>query len=212
MKRLRIVHKRIIPILALATVLIFGSVLAVYFQSTQVNNQFTTSSSAIEVNEKFNESDKWLPGEEKVKQVAFTNTGKTPMLMRFVLEVKLYNAEGEEVSMENLEEFYSLKWNKNFYSTWTSRANGDQNHLGYYYFNHVLQPGENTGITLESVKFSKNLTNDGHNDENYSNYTLSVKVKAESIQVSKDAVLEEWREDVTDLTVGSDQNVTWELK
>lgn len=211
MKRLRVLNKRIISVVALAAVVIFGSVLAVYFQSTEVNNNFSTSSSAIEVIEKFDQSDKWLPGEEKEKQVVFRNTGKTPMLMRFILEVTLYDENGEEVSMDDLDGFYLLRWNKDFHNKWTSNAGEDENYPGYYYFNQVLQPGEDTGITLESVKFSKNLTNDGHNEENYSNYTLSVKVNAESIQASEGAVLDQWNGDISSLEISSEGNVTWTL-
>ena len=81
----------------------------------------------------------------------------------------------------------------------------------YYYYEKVLKAGESTQHVLESVKFSTDLSNDGHLNSDYSNTQINLTITGETVLADAEAVAEQWTETpqvqaVIDETSGS---VTW---
>lgn len=197
-------RKTIAVIMGLCLVLMIGGVYAYFSESSSMNNPFTTPNPSVEIVENFNPADQWLPGEEKRKEVTFNNSGNVESLMRFKVEVWMTDPEGKEV--ESIpENFYTLNWSNNFNNSPDWNKDFSEDALGYYYYNKVLQPGETTGMTLKSVEFTPDISNDSHGTD-YSNYTLHVKVIGESIQTNAGAAADEWGMNVV---IGEQGNVTW---
>ena len=198
-------RKKIAVIAGLCLVLLIGGVYAYFFQSSELKNPFSTANPSIEVVENFNPADQWLPGEKKRKEVTFTNTGDVDVLMRFKVEVSMIDSKGVEVQ-QIPEGFYTLNWSDEMKGKWY--IEGKDKPLGYYYYNAVLAPGASTGMTLKSVAFTPEISNDTH-ETNYSGYVLHVKVVGEAIQADSSAVSEEWNMNVS---IDSDKKAVWSPK
>lgn len=198
-------RKKIAVIAGLCLVLLIGGVYAYFFQSSELKNPFSTANPSIEVVENFNPADQWLPGEKKRKEVTFTNTGDVDVLMRFKVEVSMIDSKGVEVQ-QIPEGFYTLNWSDEMKGKWY--IEGKDKPLGYYYYNAVLAPGATTGMTLKSVAFTPEISNDTH-ETNYSGYVLHVKVVGEAIQADSSAVSEEWNMNVS---IDSDKKAVWSPK
>lgn len=198
-------RKKIAVIAGLCLVLLIGGVYAYFFQSSELKNPFSTANPSIEVVENFNPADQWLPGEKKRKEVTFTNTGDVDVLMRFKVEVSMIDSKGVEVQ-QIPEGFYTLNWSDEMKGKWY--IEGKDKPLGYYYYNAVLAPGASTGMTLKSVAFTPEISNDAH-ETDYSGYVLHVKVVGEAIQADSSAVSEEWNMNVS---IDSDKKAEWSPK
>ena len=199
-------RKKIAVIAGLCLVLLIGGVYAYFFQSSELENPFSTANPSIEVVENFNPADQWLPGEEKRKEVTFTNTGDVDVLMRFKVEVSMTDSKGVEVQ-QIPEGFYTLNWSDEMKGKWY--IEGKDKPLGYYYYNAVLAPGASTGMTLKSVAFTPKISNDTHEETDYSGYVLHVNVMGEAIQADSNAVSEEWNMNVS---INSDKEAVWSPK
>ena len=198
-------RKKIAVIAGLCLVLLIGGVYAYFFQSSELKNPFSTANPSIEVVENFNPADQWLPGEEKRKEVTFTNTGDVDTLMRFKVEVSMTDANGDVV--ETIPKgFYTLNWSDEMKGKWHIEEKDKP--LGYYYYTAVLAPGASTGMTLKSVAFTPQISNDTH-EKDYSGYVLHVKVVGEAIQADSSAVSEEWNMNVS---INSDKEAVWSPK
>lgn len=66
----------------------------------------------------------------------------------------------------------------------------------YYYYKKVLKAKgssqSSTQHVLESVKFSENLSNDGHKNSDYSNVQIDLTIAGETVLVDERAVEEQW--------------------
>ena len=198
-------RKKIAVIAGLCLVLLIGGVYAYFFQSSELKNPFSTANPSIEVVENFNPADQWLPGEEKRKEVTFTNTGDVDALMRFKVEVSMRDNKGNEVETIP-EDFYTLNWSDEIEEKWDIEEKDKP--LGYYYYTAVLAPGASTDMTLKSVAFTPKISNDTH-ETDYSRYVLHVKVVGEAIQADSSAVSEEWNMNVS---IDSDKKAVWSPK
>lgn len=203
-------NKRLLALLGLTAVVTTGSVIAAFSSQNSIKNDFSTGSPSVELVENFNPADSWLPGENKKKEVTFTNTGSYNSLMRFKVEISLEKADGSFVELgrqdangqlvlkELYRDFYKLHWvwgdslNK-ISQDWkysqvnpsvtTKQKDGKTVQTvvtGWFYYNKVLAPGDSTGLTLKSVEFTPDISNDGHPDD-YTDYTLHVDVSGEAV-------------------------------
>ena len=169
---------------AAAALLIIGASLAYYFASADVGNKFETAEARVYMTEKFDPADKWVPGEEKQKEVRFGNDGGMDAVIRVRFDRTLKLSDGTEVTDQDILDSFELNFADGFADSWVK---GDD---GWYYSRKVLQKGERTDLTLKSVTVSSLVSNDVHGVKtDYSSAVFSVDVKGELIQasVAKDA-------------------------
>lgn len=160
---------------------VLAAVFAFYFKSQTFDNEFTVAEPKVYLGEKFDPTDKWVPGEEKQKEVSFGNTGSMDCYLRAKFTPALTLADGTEVT--DIPDDFELNFASDFAGIagkWTD--GGD----GWYYYKTVLGAGEKTPVTLESVSISDKIGNDVHGMQtDYSGSTFSVKIDSEFIQASQ---------------------------
>lgn len=197
MKRINVKAKGILVALGLLLATAAGVTAAYYASQKRFENEFKVDKPGVAVVEKFNPSDHWVPGEEKSKEVWFTNTGEQDMLLRFSVEAE-WAPETEHPNRE-ASDVVGLYWNI---------GNGDrgegtpadfkefkQDGIWYYYYQKVLKAGESTDHVLESVKFETDLSNDGHENSDFSNTQINLTIKGETVLADEEAkaALELWK-------------------
>lgn len=189
MKRISLKAKGVLAALGLVLAAAAGVTAAYYASQKQFENEFKVDKPGVAIVEKFNPSDHWVPGEEKSKEVWFTNTGEQDMLLRFSVEAEW--APGTVHPDREASDVVELYWNQGD----GTREQGlpvsftyfDQDGTGYYYYQKVLKAGTSTEHVLESVKFKTNLSNDGHENSDYSNTQINLTIKGETVLADEEA-------------------------
>lgn len=164
---------------AAAAVLVAGVSLAYYYASGEIPNRFETAEAKVYMSEKFDPSDRWVPGEQKQKEVRFGNEGDTDAVIRVRFDKVLKLSDGTEVSDQDILDGFTLNFADGFSTGWVRGSDG------WYYSRNVLKSGEMTDVTLGSVTVSSLLSNDVHGVKtDYSSAVFTVNVKGELIQAS----------------------------
>ena len=168
--------------LGLVLTLTVGAAFAYYFQKLAVTNHFKTGDIGIGLTESCDYEDGWVPGEEKINEVYFDNTGDYDVLIRakFYPEVSI----GEnKVDNKAVVEGFNLNFTQNFNNTWIKMDDG------WFYYKQVLKTHATTPITLKSVTMSDRIgnTNKDGAHEDYSMARLKILVDCESIQTQAHA-------------------------
>lgn len=170
---------------------------AYYFQTHSMDNKLDTAKPKVYMNEKFDPTDKWVPGEEKEKEVKFGNEGSMDCYLRAQFTPKLTLKDGTEITDADIPDGFVLNFASGFSNEWTSGSDG------WYYYKELLPQGAKTPLTLESVTISSDIGNDVHGIEiDYSGATFSVDIDSEFIQSenASDAAAENrWAIDPTKL-------------
>lgn len=96
MKQLLEKNKKILIALGLLFLAAAGLTYAYYNSMKDFKNEFQVKEPGVAINEKFNPTDWWVPGEEKSKQIWFTNTGEMDMLLRFKLKIEWHKNQEEK--------------------------------------------------------------------------------------------------------------------
>lgn len=169
-------NKKVLLIMGMLTLLVIGSTFA-YFQKTEsIDNKFKSAEAKVNITEKFNPKDQWVPGEEKQKEVRFGNEGKIAAVLRAKFTPVLKLEDGTEDS--EAAKGFQLNFTDDFFQNWTEKD-------GWYYYNKVLSPEELTDITLKSVTISDAIGNDEHGIvTDYSGASYDVKIEGELLQAS----------------------------
>lgn len=107
-----------------------------------------------------------MPGEAVSKIVEVENVGGQNAWIRIKLDKSLFLADGVEGEIDLSLVSYDIDT-----ENWTEKD-------GYYYYNHILAPGETTAPLFTQVLFSKNMSN------LYQNSQALIKVTAQATQVS----------------------------
>lgn len=173
---MKVKNRKVLLILGLFSLLVFGSTFAYFQASDRIDNNFQSSEAKVYINEKFNPNDRWVPGEEKQKEVRFGNEGKIAAVLRvkFTPELKLQDGTEDAEAAKG----FQLNFADDFLANWTK--DGD-----WYYYNKVLSPDEMTDITLKSVTISNRIGNDEHGiSTDYSQASYDVKIEGELLQAS----------------------------
>lgn len=195
---------RIIIALGVLSLALFGITFAYYYHSIEIDNDFTVAEAKVYMNEKFNPSDKWVPGEEKEKEVRFGNEGNTDALLRVKFAVKLQMSDGSEVTDNDILESFRLNFADTFSDDWELGSDG------WYYYKKVLGTGQITDVTLKSVTVGSGISNDVHKiTEDYSSAVFKVDIASEMIQASgadEAAIAQGWA--MKPVVAGG--NVTWQ--
>lgn len=169
-------NKKFLLILGLLAVLAVGSTLSYFYASDTIDNKFRTTEAKAYISEKFDPNDRWVPGEEKQKEVRFGNDGEIAAVLRAKFTPVLKLKDGTE-DPEAAGDF-QLNFSTDFQKDWVK--DGD-----WYYYKKVLSPSQMTDITLKSVTVSDQTGNDEHGIRtDYSGASYEVKVEGELLQAS----------------------------
>lgn len=193
-------NKKLLLLLGMLVLLVFGSTLAYFQKSENIDNKFQSAEAKIYINEKFDPNDRWVPGEEKQKEVQFGNEGKidTVLRVKFTPVLKLEDGTEDEIAAKD----FALNFASDFNTSW-------EKHGGWYYYKKVLKSSQMTDITLKSVTISDKIGNDEHGiSTDYTGAFYDVKIEGELLQASlatEAAKYMKW--DVTPQI--SDQQVNW---
>lgn len=190
----------------LVAVCAIGAVWMYYNEQKEIDNTLQTSESEMVLNEIFNEKDQWVAGETKQKEVSFENTGEIDQLLRFTVIVQWYEqdengewVEWEEAASDTLTAV-TINYTEALDEQWTLLD-------GYYYYNTVISPGEETDLVMTSVTFSSEVDNGGYGTSlDYSDKRYSLTINMEAIEVNADVAIEDWN---VVCTMGDDGNITW---
>lgn len=168
--------RRMILILGVLIPLVIGSTWAYFSKTVKMDNQFQSSEAKVYLNEKFDPKDRWVPGEEKQKEVRFGNEGQISAVLRVRFTSVLKRSDGTEDA--DAAKNFKLNFSEDFKKDWVQSGE-------WYYYNKVLSAGELTDITLRSVTISDQIGNDEHGIQpDYSNASYDVKIDGELLQAS----------------------------
>ncbi len=168
--------RRIMMILGVLIPFVIGSTFAYFVKTVKMDNPFQSSEAKVYLNEKFDPNDRWVPGEEKQKEVRFGNDGEIASVIRVRFTSVLKRSDGSEDS--DAAKNFKLNFSADFEKNWTK--SGD-----WYYYNKVLSEGDITGVTLQSVTVSNQIGNDEHGIQvDYSNASYEVEIEGELLQAS----------------------------
>lgn len=169
-------NKKMLLIFGLLVLMAIGSTYAYFQASDSIDNQFHSAEAKVYLNEKFDPNDRWVPGEEKQKEVRFGNEGRIAAVLRVKFTPVLKLKDGTEDT--NAAAGFKLNFAENFSANWTEKD-------GWYYYNKVLSPGELTELSLKSVTISDVIGNDEHGiATDYSEATYDVNIEGELLQAS----------------------------
>lgn len=172
----KIKNKKIWFMLAMLTLIIVGSAFAYFQKKVGMDNRFRSKEAKVYLNEKFDPNDRWVPGEEKQKEVRFGNEGEIEAVLRVRFTPILKGQDGKEDKVA--AEKFKLNFSKDFDTDWMK--SGD-----WYYYKKTLSSGELTDVTLKSVTISDVIGNDEHGiSKDYSNAVYDVKIEGELLQAS----------------------------
>ena len=233
--------KTVLISLGLLTIAVVGLTVAYYSSQKDFENQFRLKEPGVAIYEKFNPTDWWVPGEEKSKEAWFTNTGELDMLLRFKIDVdwaeKPKDKDGKPIEDVDPRTVVNLYWKGTKKDGQgkvtdpvllpTKETEGfdfipivqteDGKEVIYYYYTKILKAkdmeGSSTKHVLESEGFSKELSNDGHKNSDYSNTQIDLTIKGETVLVDENAVKEQWPGVAVEFKKGADGNiisVAWE--
>lgn len=154
---------------------------AYYYNSTHLDNPFELTKPEVYLSEKFDETDKWVPGEEKQKEVSFGNSGTMDALLRVKFTPTLKTKDGKSMPIDGCTLNFAAGFDGST-GQWVESHEGTET---WYYYKSVLKAGEKTPTTLKSVTISDLFSNDVHGIKtDYSGATFTVEVDAQFIQAS----------------------------
>lgn len=169
-------RKAILLIFGLLALLVFGNSLTYFQKLESVDNKFQSAEANVYLNEKFDPNDRWVPGEEKQKEVCFGNDGSIDSVLRvkFTPVLKLKDGTEDKEAAQN----FKLNFADGFNENW-------EKHGDWYYYKKVLASNQMTDITLKSVTISDSIGNDEHGiATDYSEAAYDVKIEGEWLQAS----------------------------
>ena len=172
-KRLRFRRKKeillLVALLCCLSIITTGTV--AYFTAEETAyNVITTGILSLDLVEEQENGEPWpengvhgiLPGMDVDKIVYVVNDGGVDFYTRIGLEMKVTGADGNALSPEGI----TLDINR---TDWTEKD-------GYYYYNSVLSPLEETEPLFTTVSFDVSLGNE------YQNATVVIEVSAQAVQ------------------------------
>ncbi|HZJ84349.1 MAG TPA: TasA family protein [Syntrophomonadaceae bacterium] len=166
---------------ALAILLVAGGVMAWFTaESDDVINSFQAGTLEIELIDEFDEeaAQNVNPGDSYDKEISVRNDGSKRAYVRIELEALFEEMEDANLDLVSFSAS-SEKW---IY------------HDGFYYYNEVLEPGQETEKLVEEVIFAG-----AEMGNEYQGAIFKLIARAEAIQVTNGAALDAWGVDPEDL-------------
>ena len=173
-----------------------GTTLAFYSGGGNLQNNLGTKDSSVYLEEKFSPEDDWLPGETKTKEVKFGNDGDGAQVIRFKVELQWLNKSNGEWNNIETSDPVEINWSDSFKDgdDWDDNFIADASSPGWYYYNKILEKGDETPVVMESVTFSPKLANAviGDSKEDFSGTTYRIKVYMEGIDATSAIATQTW--------------------
>ena len=189
-----------------------GTTLAFYSGKGDLNNKLTTKESSVYLDEVFDPTDKWLPGEEKTKEVKFGNRGTSDQVIRFKVELQWLDKDDDDTWVPVTTAPVAINWTNSFKDgiDWDDSFVADASDEGWYYYNKILEAGDETPAVMESVTFESKLANAviGDSKDDFSSTTYRIKIYMESVDVNLDITDSEWSKV---FVKGSGGSLTWSV-
>lgn len=133
-----------------------------------------------------------VPGIAVGKVVTVLNKGSVPFFTRATVETVIYPAEGAPEDLST--EYITLDLNTEFWTEWN----------GFYYYNRILEPGEETEPLFTKVSFGPEMGNE------YQNATVEINVLAQAVQSANNGTdplyALGWSEAVKTLIINTEEN------
>lgn len=127
----------VLVLLLLGMVISTAGIMAYSIWQQGLLNCFSAGYSQIRINEKFEPPEQMVPGVQIRKEVTIENTGPVSCCIRVL-------AQYTDSSMES---YSTLDLNL---KDWTKKGE-------YYYYNHVLEPGEHTAALFHSIQIHEEV-------------------------------------------------------
>jgi predicted ribosomally synthesized peptide with SipW-like signal peptide len=153
-------------VVCMAALAIGGSTLAYFTDKDSKDNQFTTGSVDITLNETFVQNSQLIPGQPVEKKVSISVADTS--LESYVWYTYTIPAELENVITASLDETNAAKWTVvNGYETVTE--NGKDYHVHTVLYNESVKPGKTTEIGMSKVTMNSAVDYDNATQK----YTLN---------------------------------------
>lgn len=144
-----------LSIAALLVVGIMAGTFAYFTQQQTFANLFSTKPYSADTYEHFTSPGDWTPGNTTTKQVYAENTGQGNEIVRVSIDSQTWkSANGNPLGLTfgtPAQDAAVLNFSSS--GDWVKDGN-------YYYYQHILAPGQATNSFLDSVTFNKNIPND----------------------------------------------------
>lgn len=183
-------------VLVIATI---GITMAFYSnKDAALENIMITRNSSVYLQELFDPTDDWLPGEIKQKKVNFGNKGEKDQVIRFRIEVEWLDEDGG-LWLPTTDNPAEIQWAPTLPEEWITFSNDDK----WYYYKKVLSAGEETAEVMEGVLFSTKASNDIQ-VEDFTNTTYRIVIYMEGLDVNPTITQKEWKK-----TFHEDNGLVW---
>ena len=152
-------RKNRLALLSLVSLIVIGLVAGTfaYFTNESVfENIFHTKPYSADTYEEFESPKDWKPGQEIDKTVFAKNTGEGDVIVRMTLDSETWvSANGDQLSnkMPGGVTDVAVK-------SFANPSDWILDNDGYYYYQDILAPGEETSAFLGSVTLNKDVVND----------------------------------------------------
>ncbi len=137
------------------TMTTFLTVIAYLTDVEVANNSFTNAIEKVEIVEEFDPPEKLVPGISFTKKPSVKNTGTIPCYVRVF----------SEVNDSTIVDYINIDYDM---TNWTKKDDG------YYYYNKVLNPNEETGPLFTTVNIDSNIEEDKLKDFNIIVFTDTI--------------------------------------
>jgi len=168
----------LVSIIIISLLLILGTTFAWFASSASVINPFRTQEFPFS----FKIEEVWIPpievepGDSIEKEVSVKNTGEQPGFVRVLVHTEIISQEGNPLAA-----------NPSFITFDDIAAASDWVYAdGYWYYLHVLEPGETTPNIFAGVTFAPGLPSE------YKNAGMNIDVKVEATETKQWSYRESW--------------------
>ena len=147
-------HKFTLIVIAILFIGIIGLTIAYYTNTITIENEFGVRTYKTTVGEEFISPDNWLPGDTTSKIVTATNSGQIDQAVRVYYDESWIDSEGNKLPLIQKID------NENIVVSIINFANRSdwykitENGIDYYYYKHILKPGESTNSFISGVTFN----------------------------------------------------------
>ena len=170
---------------------------ATYQETAIIHNVLSTKQTGILLAEDFSQFSTFLPGETIEKKPYFVNTGQRDMLLR-VPEKFLAKWEDEGLSSSKVTINPSEAWTEDWFQV-----------RDYYYYKKKIPPQQKTEPIMESVTLATDISNDGHDGDDYSGKEFNLTIEAEAIPADAVSVHAAWGNDLSKADLENVTDCEW---
>lgn len=151
--------KSVIALTLIGVIGIIGLTFAYFLSSTDVDNEFNTADYGTTITEEFVSPDNWVPGATEEKRVYVTNIGEVPVAVRISYTESWTSLNGDSLDLTFRKgnkdiAAANFEFGDDFVYNWVKST---ENGVDYYYYNAILDSGEETTDFIKSITFNPNV-------------------------------------------------------